>query len=473
MAFETPTLDEQHAILIAMFKVILANLNSGRGPNVAQGSFNWLWLRTLSAAVTDNHAHISADKNDLMPDTLVGESQDRWGAAIGKPRKGATPSRKSAALQISGTPTTQVPVGLQLSHTSGLLFQVTSSELVGPDDHALVDIEALSTGSSTRLSKGEHLTVLDPPAGIAEDAVLVLDLDEGGDDAEGVGDYQGRILDHFQEPALGGAQNDYVTWVKEVTDVAQGYCYPKRAGVGTVDVVALHAGSGGDRVLGGPEISTVQDYLDTKRPVSVIDARVLTVTANAQNVDFTYVSDGAAEHAPDWDDEAGYTAIAWTALTRLMQFGGGARPPTLKVGDRLTIKRTDGGGNGKERVVESFGIAADTVVLEQLDGADEPDVGATIYAGGPLTELIRLAVVELFDSLGPANPDATRYGAWEGNLRPVAISRHATGVDGVVDGTVVTPAATVVAADTGVGIPDEDGSVELLIPGRIIARPQH
>jgi uncharacterized phage protein gp47/JayE len=474
MPFTVPTLDEQHAILLAIFKVVFANLNSGKGANVAQGSFNWLWLRTLAAAVTDNHAHIDADQNDLMPDTLYGPMQDRWGAIKKIPRNGATPARKSKALRISGTPTTTVPVGLQLAHTSGLLFQVTNADVVGPQDYVDVDVEALSTGSATRLSKDEHLTVQNTPTGLAEDAVLVLDLDEGGEDQEDNGSYQGRILDSFQHPALGGASGDYATWAKQVTDVAQAYEYPRRAGVGTVDLAFLHAGRGGDRIPTAPEVAAVQAYVDTKRPVSVLDFRVLQVTEHVVNVDYTAVTDGELEHAFDWDDTAGPTCLTWDDPSRTLQFAGGARPPTLQVGGRISIARTDGAGNGAQRIVESFDpVHADKVVLEVLETGDVPDVGAAIYAGGAIVEPVRQAILGLFDALGPANPDATRYGAWEGNLRPVAISRKATGVDGVIDGTVVLPAATVAAVDTGVGIPGEDDSVELLIAGRVIVRAQH
>lgn len=462
MAYTVPSLDDMHAFLIGLFAYLCPE------KDVSQGSFNWLWLRTLAAGVTANDAHISADDTDLFPSTASGAMQDRWANLIGRPRKGATASRGTKVARVFGTPTTPVDALEQLVNQAGFTYQFPTGDIIGPNGYVDMDLESIDTGSATAMSADQTLTFVSTPAGLVETVELQADL-EAGEDQESQGALSLRIIDRFQNPPLGGAQNDYPTWALQVTDIAAAFCYPLRAGWGTVDVVALHAGSGTDRILTGPEVADVQAYIDTKRPVSVLDTRVLTVTGVLVNVDYELVTDGALEHAFDWDDTTPGTVLAWTAATRTLQFTGGARPATLQAGDRISIKPLAGGGSGIQRVVESLS-GADACVLEVLAGSDDPAAGDTIYAGGPLVEPVRQAIITLFNGLGPANPDDHRYGAWEGNLRPSAIGRVATAVAGVLDGTVVDPAATVAANDPAF---PNDATIELLVPGRILVRAAH
>jgi hypothetical protein len=161
------------------------------------------------------------------------------------------------------------------------------------------------------------------------------------------------------------------------------------------------------------------------------------------------------------------TCLTFNAGTRTVQLAA-ARPASMQANDRIVISD---GATGKERVIESLS-GADSVVLVADGAGDVPTAGASaIYSGGPLVEPSRRAVQALFDSLGTANPDANRYGAWEGNLRPSAIGRAITGVRGVLDlGALVAPAATVTASDPAF---PNDGTIGLLIAGRILIRKAH
>ena len=464
MAFVIPTLDEENAFL----SDLMSHLFGADDPDVSEGSPNWLLLRTIAAGVTGNHAHLFAVFNDLLPDTSLEAELARWGNIVGVVKKGATPARKSKALRVFGANGTNIGAGLVLSHNSGLSFETSSVGVIAaPPGYVDVDVTAIDVGSKTRLNAGEQLTFSAPPAGAAAIAVLQLALDEDGTDVEKDGDYRARILSRFSSPPAGGRADDYVQWALETVGIASAYCYPLRAGVGCVDLAALHTGSGSDRLLLAGEVTALQAAIDALRPVSMKTFRVLTVTASAlQNIEITIVDDGALENAFDWDDTAPPTVLAWNAGTRTLQFSGGARPASLRAGHRLI---NGNGATGKERVVESLS-GADSVVLEVDTAGDGFVATDTVYSGGPLVQQVRAAVQALADMLGPANPDAKRYGPWEGNLRPGAISRMASSVKGVLDVTVVARGATVVANDPA--YPD-DGTVELLVLGRILARKQH
>jgi len=463
MAFETPTLDEAHDFAIALHRALLPELD------VSEFSHNWKWTRAQAGGTYGNHAHVNAVKNDVMPDTATRDTADRWGGIRGVKRKTASPARKASALRCSGTPGTPVPDLTPLTHVpSGLQFRTVGGSVVGPLGNVDVGVVAIDVGSRTRLNAGEVLTLQTPIAGLSDDAELQRALDEGGDDAELDSDYVPRYLQRWKNPPLGGTQSDFVKFATDQDGIATAFCYPLRAGLGTVDVAPLHAGSGVFRVLTPTELTTLFAVMDAKRPVAMKAFRLLAVVPQTVNVHATIVDDGSIASAFDWDDTDPPICLAWNPATRVMQFPAGTRPAAMQANDRLTISD---GATGKERVIESLS-GADAVVLVADGPGDVPTPGAsTIFAGGPLIEPARRAVQALFDSLGTANPDANRYGPWEGNLRPNAIGRSIASVPGVLDlGALITPSSTVVASD--LAFPN-DGMIGLLIAGQILLRRAH
>lgn len=458
--FKVPTLDESHAFLIALHKRHFPDID------VSEMSDAWLELRTIAGAVTDVHAHVQAAKNDLMPDTATGDTQVRWGTIRGVAKKSATPARKADAFRVVGTAATPVPAEIALHHVSGLQFKTGGASVVGSGGYVDVDIVAVDVGSATRLNAGEMLTFTNGAiAGLEEEGELQKDLDEDGEDAETEEAYGARILSRFSSPPLGGAAEDYVQWALEELGIAAAYCYPLRAGLGSVDLVALHAGSGDARVLIAPEVAELQALIDEKRPVSVKAFRVLQVVPEPTDVEFKVVTTGEAQYEFDWDDASVPTAHAvtpWDAGTRKLKFATD-RPATMKAGDRLTISN---GVTGAERVIEALD-STDAVILEEDSDGDVPTAASNIYAGGPLVQPVRAAILALIDGLGTSNPDSSRFGAWEGSLRPTSINRVATAVAGVLDGELVTPVAIVSPANPV--FPDDD-EIGLITPGRILVR---
>jgi uncharacterized phage protein gp47/JayE len=256
MAFTVPTLDDTQGFLVALFKALFPTAD------VSEESFNWKWLKSLSGAVTDNHAHIQAVKAALMPTTAEREDLVEWGTVTGVQKKAATSARKANALRVSGTPATPVPLDRELTHASGLRYRIAEAAVVGGGGTVDVDVAAIDVGAATRLGVDEVLSFVSTPAGLEEQARIVAALDEDGDDAEGDPAYRLRILSRLSDPPLGGARHDYEQWALEVVGVAAAFAYPLRNGVGSVDHAALHAGSGSARVLNGGEMAELQTYLD-------------------------------------------------------------------------------------------------------------------------------------------------------------------------------------------------------------------
>jgi uncharacterized phage protein gp47/JayE len=458
-----PSLDELHTFLIADFYNTYRNDPNGL-PDVSEFSFNWKWLRTFAAGVTGGNSNLSALISDLFPNTAEGTLLRQWATAKGLKIKSATGARKSKALRVFGTPTTLVPAEQVLTYVSKLRFTNKNSDIIGPGGYVDLDVAAIDVGSATRLNAGELLMFANSIAGISEEAKLVLSLDEDGADTESDGDLQARLAKRFSDPPRGGSIADYVAWALEVTGIASAYVYPIRRGWGTTHVAALHKGSGGARMLSAPEAADLQNVMNGKRPVGMRGFLVLNTNAEPVDVEHLYIPDGSADHEPDWDDTTPPTVTAWDPVTRIATLS--VRPDSMKAGDRVTFST---GATGAERVIDALS-GTDAILLTVDEDGDEPDIGDTVYAGGPLVQPVRSAILAHFATLGTANPDAKRYDKWEGNLDPSALDAAARTVTGVKRANTTTPSALVEASDPP--FPD-DLIVGLIIPGRVLVRVQH
>lgn len=458
-----PSIDDLHVFLIGDFYNQYRDWPGGP-PDVSQNSFNWKWLRTFAAALAGGFANLNALVSDLFPNTAEGALLQEWATVKGLVPQGATGASAPTALLVYGTPTQVVEADQILTSSGGLRFQNTSSNVIGPGGSCLVDIEAIDVGTQTNLSSGEILTFTAPVAGINESAKLAVTLDNGTD-VESDGGLQSRLALRFSSPPRGGAIADYVAWATNVTGIASAYCYPVRRGWGTTHVAALHGGSGTARILGAPEIASLQSTIDSLRPVGMRGFLVIETTSEPENVLYSMIPDGVPDHEFDWDDTTPPTVSAWDPTTFTVTFA--SIPPSLQPGDRIAFSS---GATGAERVINTLGSpGSNTCTLTVDETGDVPTVSDTAYAGGPLVEPARQAILALINSLGSANPDANRYGTWEGSLDPGEIDSAARSVTGVLRGTVVQPSALVEATDSSY----PDTYVGLITPGRILVVRSH
>lgn len=466
MAFTVPTLDEMAAFLVAFARMLWPDLDSSRTSTLA------LMSRLFAAGVTDNHAHLQGVRADATPIDAEGDGLAFWGAVTGVPRKGATVARKAAALRLTNNDVVDRPVviGAELVHKSALRFALNASATVPAGATLDVAVTSIDTGSACKLAAGETLRFVgSAPTGIEEEAELQADISEGGDDLESEADWKTRILARFQLPPLGGAQEDYVTWARQLAGVDAAYAYPIRQGLNTVDVAGLHRGTGADRRLNPAERASLLAWLNLRRPVGVT-VRVLEVLAQATAIEVTVRDTGELAYAWDWHDETPLEVDAWDGPGRKMTFSTD-RPDTMVAGGRIIIRDGAGLGDGRQYTIESLD-GTDAVVLEDypkgFDGADlDPTSIDLVYSGGHLVDAVRDALAAHVDELGTANPDAAAYGAWEGNLRTARLAGISTATPGCRDATVAEPVANVEAVDPD--FPD-DGTIYLITRGRLIVR---
>lgn len=504
MAYKVPTLDGMLSFVVALFKALLPNRNIG-----SRFSVHWRLAKVIAGAVTDLHANLDVSMKDAMPDTARGLGLDRWIGIVAPggttQRKGATPSRRSDAGRVRGTLAAAVTSGWTLTHRpTGLRFMINESTAIPAGLSVDVDIVALDKGSRTRLEAGEILEFEASHAGIQNKVELQKALSDDGTDAELDGAARNRLLLAFGTPAAGGNQTDYVGWVLAQLGIATGFCYPNRAGLGTVDVVAFHQGSGSARFLTPAERTTLLAALELLAPSGVAGTnssnalRVLTAVggdtdaANLANVEMTITPDGAPQNAFDWDDTAPPTVLLWTAATRTLQFAA-PRPASMAAGNRIALRGVASSQDGTPLVIEALGVGADTVILRTAP-TNAPAATDIVYAQGPLSILVRDAILAhingdilyagasaalpastldstdnfevLVDGIGSANPLGA-YGTWRGGLLKGTLQTIAMYTRGVRNQAVIAPVADLEAVDYAFPLDDQIGT---LTPGYVLIR---
>lgn len=459
MPFEVRNFEDVLEVLVASA--------SGRFPeaNVSRFSDFNKRLRVVALGLADASYNLRQAQLDVMPDTSSGEFLRRHGEIWGVPIKGATGSAGDSSYRVFGTAAAVVPVFEPMTHTpSGLLFETRSGGVIPAAGFLDVDIAALSLGVATNLEEGQELQFDSTPASLEQTGRVLVDLANGTDE-EDEASYQARILDRIGRPELGGSRADFDKWVlASAAFVATAYVYPNRNGPGTVDLAALKTGRGTARLLDAGERTTVLDYVNGFRPVTAT-IRVLETTVEVTDVEVQVRAENDASFNFDWDDVTPPTILTYVGGTRTLTFAA-TRPISMAVGDRLTVD--DPLSDGAEFVIEQL-VASDAVILTK-DLAYAPTATNPVYSGGPLVSPARDRILALFDAIGPANPDSSSYGPWEGNLRLSNLFETVQTTPGVLDSDVLDPIATVEAADPAF---PGNTSVGLLIPGKILVRRWH
>jgi uncharacterized phage protein gp47/JayE len=214
----------------------------------------------------------------LMPDTAEQEWLDRHGVIWltnsdgSKGRKAATYAQGD--LRIIGNTDVVVPIGTVLTGPSGVPYRTTEEGLIGFDGTGSSHAAALTAGTVGNLPAG---TLMNLETGIpgVETIETAGDM-TGGVEQETDDQLRERILFRIQNPPMGGSQADYVRWAMAVPGVTRAWASPA-IGPGTMTVRFLMDDLYPDN-YGLPteqDIATVSDYVNSQRPVTVVDCFVL------------------------------------------------------------------------------------------------------------------------------------------------------------------------------------------------------
>ena len=213
----------------------------------------------------------------LLPDTAEHEWLDRHGD-IWLVNFDGTTGRKMATfatgtVSFTGTSGTVVPLGARLEGGQNVAYETTAEITIGtvPTE---APVRALDAGSIGNVAAGETLSLSSSVPG-ADSGVTVVALD-GGTDTETDDQLRSRILQRIRNPPMGGSEADYVTWALAVPGVTRAWAAPEQ-GPGTITVRFLmdDLRADDDGWPTSADIQTVADYIDRKRPVTVMGTYVV------------------------------------------------------------------------------------------------------------------------------------------------------------------------------------------------------
>lgn len=210
----------------------------------------------------------------LLPDTAEMEWLDRHGVIWLKNSDG-TRGRKNATFAsgvaaFTGVSGTIIPTATQLSGPVG--YETTAQITIGTGPSE-VPVRALDPGSIGNMAEGSQLSLVSDIPNV--DSVTVVEMD-GGVDQESDDDLRFRVLQRIQNPPMGGAQADYVTWALAVPGVTRAWAAMEQ-GPGTITVRFLmdELRADDDGWPQPQDIEAVATYIDKVRPVTVKDCYIV------------------------------------------------------------------------------------------------------------------------------------------------------------------------------------------------------
>ena len=269
MPWSTPSLKEVRSLVRDNVRASLPGADASVPNSV---------LRVLSDA-QGGLCHLTLQYIDLagaaaaLPDTAETEWLDRHGD-IWLVNSDGTKGRKQATfatgfVTFTGINGVVIPVGTQLFGTN-VAYETTAEVTIGTSADA--PARALDPGIGGNEEIGQTLSVTLPGV---DGVVTVVSMD-GGVDTENDYDLRMRILNRIQNPPMGGAQADYVTWALAVPGVTRAWAAPEQ-GIGTITIRFLmdELRADDDGWPQPQDIEAVALYIDKMRPVTVKDCYVV------------------------------------------------------------------------------------------------------------------------------------------------------------------------------------------------------
>lgn len=275
MAFERPTLAE----LVDRIQQDFVSRLPLEG-SVLRRSMVQVLARVVAGAAHLLHGHLEYQARQIFPDTADENNVLRWGALFGIER--LAPTFASGSVAFTGTNGTVIPAGTVLVRADGEEY-TTDADVTIASGTATAAVTASEAGEAGNADVATALTLESPISGVDADPTVSVEL-AGGTDEEDLEDYRTRILERMRAAPHGGAADDYIAWAKEVNGVTRVWATPNGMGAGTVLVRFMRDDDSGSAIPSSGEVTTVQTYLDSVRPVT---AAVTVAAPTAAPLNFT------------------------------------------------------------------------------------------------------------------------------------------------------------------------------------------
>ncbi len=285
MSFERPTLPE---LVDRVQQDFVSRLELAGA--VLRRSVVHVFARVVAGASHMLHGHLDYLGRQIFADTADETFLTRQGGIFGVARN--PPEFATGEVTITGTNGTVIPAGTVLIRADGTEYTTDAEETIASGT-ATADVTASVAAEDGNCDAATELSFESPISGADSVVTVAVGGLSGGADLEDVEDYRVRVLERMRSPPHGGAEADYIAWAKEVSGVTRAWVYPSANGAGSVVVRFVRDDDDSGPIPDSGEVTTVQDYIDERRPVT---AAVTVAAPVAAPVAFTI------EVTPDTSD---------------------------------------------------------------------------------------------------------------------------------------------------------------------------
>ena len=200
--------------------------------------------------------------------TTWGEYLDMRAAEHGVYRREA----KKAVGELTITGNGTINLGAIFATEAGTRFVATSTTAI--KDIGTIEIEAVKAGDVGNVAANTITQIPLSIPGIESCTNEAATYD--GYDAEDDDTLRQRFLDKVRLPATSGNPNEYVAWAMSIVGVGAARCIRTPYGAGTVKVVIVDSNF---EEANADLLERVQTYIDSQRPVGIVDGNVYVVSA--------------------------------------------------------------------------------------------------------------------------------------------------------------------------------------------------
>lgn len=225
----------------------------------------------------------------MFPQFASGPFLDYHGEPLGVYRRAAT--QAVGFVTFEGKPETLIPIGTLVStigdeEEAGLLFEVTSSAIIGESGSVTVRVRSLEAGVIGNVPVGSIQSLVKSLPGVT--TITNSDPIKDGAAEESDDSLRERIVDQTRNKPLSGSKGDYIKWAKEVAGVGNVIVLPLWNGPQTVKVLITNS----EGAIASPElIAAVQNHIapdnDLGGGLAPIGALVTVDTISTVPIDIT------------------------------------------------------------------------------------------------------------------------------------------------------------------------------------------
>lgn len=195
-------------------------------------------IRVVAGAVHLLYGYLDYQVDQVFASSADEDALNRQADEYGLSRTAAT--KATGTAEATGTAGTVIAEETQLQNSEGYVYLTNEGYTVADGGTVDISFTAKIAGEDYNDDAGVTLSFVSPITGVTSTVTVDSSGITGGADEEANDDLRNRILTRKRQPPHGGADFDYVNWMKECSGVTRAWCYPNYSGNGTIALAFVY-----------------------------------------------------------------------------------------------------------------------------------------------------------------------------------------------------------------------------------------